>query len=99
MTSKRRKAREESHQKKSRSADQRLLQRQIRQKCEMEVRISSVPVMAEPHWQGAHSPETVAAEGRLSDYTGDKADKVSCFLFMIASLWFYSDYQSSMCSL
>lgn len=35
-----------------------------------------VGVEAEPHWQGAHSPEAVAAVGRLSDYTVDKADKV-----------------------
>lgn len=59
----------------------------------MEVRISSVPVMdalsqswvvgveAEPHWQGAYSPETVAAVGRLSDYTVDKADQVVMFPF------------------
>lgn len=91
---------------------QRLLQCQLRQKCEMEVRISSVPVKdalswswvvgveAEPHWQGAHSPETLWQQWEDFQTTRwTRLIRLSCFLFMIASLLFYSDYQSRMCSL
>lgn len=78
----------------------------------MEVRIGSVPIMdalnwswevgveAEPHWQGAHSPETLPQQWEdfwTTQWT--RLISLSCILFMIACLVFYSDYQSSTCSL